>query len=190
MTEHTGNDNVHGNVDGSVDGAAVQALAERLIGLRIPNPLAAGAAHDMEASGVYDWEELQRLAAALLGAMPTGAMTTSVVLTDATPAGVTPSGAPGPAQVWDECTDAHHEAAARQRVAFAHPPNPYRSTPAQHAGDDRATERGTGTDPYIERENRIARIAQVIVGANCKPHAAAAALVDAGYAIPGVGGTS
>lgn len=30
------------------------------------------------------------------------------------------------AQVWDDCTTAHHEYAVAQRLAFAHPPNPYR----------------------------------------------------------------
>lgn len=33
------------------------------------------------------------------------------------------------AQVWDDCTDAHHRAAAAQGVAFAHPANPYRDQP-------------------------------------------------------------
>jgi len=33
------------------------------------------------------------------------------------------------ARVWDECTDAHHEYAVRQGLAFAHPPNPYRVIP-------------------------------------------------------------
>lgn len=33
------------------------------------------------------------------------------------------------AEVWDACTDAHHEHAARQGVALAHPPNPYRVIP-------------------------------------------------------------
>ena len=44
----------------------VRALAERLINLRIPNPLVAGSEHDIEASGIYDWHELQRLASAIL----------------------------------------------------------------------------------------------------------------------------
>lgn len=30
------------------------------------------------------------------------------------------------AQVWDECTDAHHHAAVAQGLAFTHPANPYR----------------------------------------------------------------
>ena len=33
---------------------------------------------------------------------------------------------PAMAQVWDECTDAHHHAAVAQGLAFAHPANPYR----------------------------------------------------------------
>lgn len=33
-------------------------------------------------------------------------------------------------RAWNECTDAHHDYAVRQGIAFAHPPNPYRVTPS------------------------------------------------------------
>lgn len=57
-------------MDITTENDAVQALADRLVDLRIPNPLIAGPEHDIEASGVYGWEELQRLAAALYRVIP------------------------------------------------------------------------------------------------------------------------
>lgn len=52
------------------ENGVIRELADRLVNLKIPNPLAAGPEHDIEASGVYDWDELQRLAAAILTVIP------------------------------------------------------------------------------------------------------------------------
>lgn len=40
-------------------------MAEALVDLRVPNPLAEGPEWDIEMSGVYSWPELQRFADAL-----------------------------------------------------------------------------------------------------------------------------